>query len=147
MQQKKNILKSQRGFSLIEIMIVVSLLAVIGTFVVGQLTSRLDEGNYNSAKIQIGQLKTMMEEYRRYCSQYPTTEQGLEALAVKPSSAPECPNYPTSAIIGGGKIPLDPWGRAYLYESDGRSFVITSLGKDGAENGEEFDKDIKSNEL
>jgi general secretion pathway protein G len=139
----------QKGFTLIEIMIVLALIAVAGTFVVNQLISRLDEGNYSAAKTQIGNFKTLLEDYRRYCNIYPTSQQGLDALVAKPTAAPDCKNYPASGFIRGGKVPADPWGNPYLYESpdDGKSYVITSLGKDGKESGEGFDKDIKSNEL
>ncbi len=143
------ILRNQRGFSLMEILIVISLIAVAGTFVVNQLLSRLDEGNYSAAKTQIAQIKTMLEDYKRYCSIYPTTDQGLEALVAKPTAAPDCANYPASGFIQGGKLPVDPWGAPYMYESpdNGRTYVITSYGNDKAENGEGFAKDIKSNEI
>lgn len=146
---RKTRLSNQQGFSLIEILIVISLIAVAGTFVVNQLLARLDEGNVNAAKIQINQYKQLLEDYRRYCSGYPTTEQGLEALVAKPTGAPDCPNYPASGFIQGGKVPTDPWGTAYLYESadGGKTYVITSLGSDRKEAGENFAKDIKSNEL
>jgi general secretion pathway protein G len=146
--KRKSVMQGQRGFSLMEILIVISLIAVAGTFVIGQLVSRLDEGNYQAAKTQINLLKGMMEEYRRYCSIYPTSEQGLDALVAKPTSAPDCPNYPASGFLRDAKVPLDPWGTPYQYVSpdNGNTFVITSLGKDKAENGEGFAKDIKSNE-
>jgi len=144
----KRVMRTQKGFSLIEIMIVLTLIAVAGTFVVGQLVSKLDEGNYSAATTQVRNLKTMLEEYRRYCNSYPTTEQNLDALVSRPTSLPECPNYPASGIIN-GKIPADPWGKPYDYVSpdNGRSYIITSWGKDGVEGGEGFDKDIKSNEI
>jgi general secretion pathway protein G len=148
MENGKRIIHGQRGFSLIEIMIVLTLIAVAGTFVVGQLINKLDEGNYSAATTQVRNLKTMLEEYRRYCGVYPTNEQNLDALVAKPSSPPDCPNYPTGGIIN-GKLPADPWGHPYVYDSpdNGKSYLITSYGKDGAENGEGFDKDIKSNDL
>lgn len=147
MKRESRIIHCQRGFSLMEIMIVISLIAVAGTFVVGQLLARLDEGSYTTAQTQVRSLKTMMEEYRRYCGLYPTTDQNLEALISKPTTPPECPNYPASGILS-GQLPKDPWGSDYIYESaDGRSYTITSYGKDRVENGEGFDKDIKSNEL
>jgi general secretion pathway protein G len=139
--------QKQAGFTLVEILIVITLIAVAGTFVVGQLIDRLDEGNQMAAKAQIGNFKTIMEDYRRYCNQYPTSDQGLEALINKPTAAPDCPNYPASGFLQDKKVPMDPWGHPYIYESDGKSFVITSLGKDGKEGGTGADKDIKSNEL
>jgi general secretion pathway protein G len=147
--KRRKLLGSQKGFSLMEILIVISLIAVAGTFVIGQLVGRLDEGNYQAAKTQINLFKGLLEDYRRYCSIYPTTEQGLEALVSKPSGAPECANYPASGFLRDGKVPLDPWGTPYDYQSPdgGRTFVITSFGTNKVEGGDgQFDKDIKSNE-
>lgn len=143
---RKMILNTQKGFTLLEIMIVISLLAVLGTFVVNKFLDRLDEGNQQAAKIQINSFKSLMEEYRRYCNQYPTSDQGMEALLTKPTTGPECPNYPASGIMGNNKVPVDPWGHPYLYESDGKSYVITCLGKDGKEAGTGIDADFNSKE-
>lgn len=145
---KKRIVNNQRGFSLIEILIVMSLIAVAGTFVMNKLFDRMEEGNQKAAGIQISGFKQLLEDYRRYCSQYPTSEQALDALVSKPTTAPDCPNYPASGFLSSGKLPADPWGTPYQYISDdGRSFVITSFGNDRKEGGEGFGKDIKSNEI
>lgn len=146
--KKRKLFGNQKGFSLMEILIVIALIAVAGTFVIGQLVSRLDEGNYSAAKTQIQLLKGMLEEYRRYCGIYPTEGQGLEALVAKPTEPPECTNYPASGFLRDNKVPLDPWGVPYQYSSPdaGKTYVITSYGTDKVENGEGFAKDIKSNE-
>lgn len=141
-----SVIKNNKGFTLLEIMIVISLLAVLGTFVVNKFLARLDEGNQQAAKIQINGFKQLLEDYRRYCNQYPTSAQGLEALLAKPTSAPECPNYPASGFIEGSKMPLDPWQHPYLYESDGNTYLITCLGKDGKNDGTGVNADLKSNE-
>ena len=149
MKAGKLIIRSQRGFSLMEIMIVITLIAVAGTFVVGKLLDRLDEGNYTAAQTQIRNLKTMLQEYRRYCGSFPTTDQNLDALVSKPTSPPDCPSYPAAGILE-GKVPLDPWGQPYMYESpdSGRTFNLMSYGKDRKEGGEsQFDKDIRSADL
>lgn len=139
-------MRTQKGFSLIEILIVIALIALGGAFVTNQLFDRLAEGNVSGAKIQIGQFKQLLEDYRRYCSIYPSTEMGLQALVQKPDN---CPNYPANGFISGGKVPLDPWGTEYFYESpdNGKSYIITSYGSDKLENGDGYAKDIKSNEL
>jgi general secretion pathway protein G len=134
--------------SLIEILIVITLMAVVGTIAATNVIERMNEGYQNTAKTQIAALKGMLEDYRRYCNNYPTSEQGLEALVAKPTSGPECPNYPASAFIKDGKVPQDPWGRAYEYNSPdgGRTFVITCRCRDGKEGGDGADKDIHSND-
>ncbi len=147
MKNKKLRLNNQKGFSLMEILIVITLIAVAGTFVVGQLLARLDEGNINAAKIQIGQFKQLLEDYRRYCNQYPTTEQGLDSLLNKSTTGNECKNYPAGGFIQGGKLPPDPWGNPYAYESDGQKYTIISLGSDGKEGGTGSSADIKSTDL
>ncbi len=147
MKMKKILMLNQKGFSLMEILIVITLIAVAGTFVVGQLLARLDEGNINATKIQMGQFKQLLEDYRRYCNQYPSTEQGLDALIAKSTQAPDCKNYPASGFIQGSKLPPDPWGNPYAYEFDGQKFIILSLGSDGKEGGTGANADIKSSDL
>ena len=143
-----NTLANQRGMTLVEILIVITLIAVVGTFVAGQFLDRLDEGNVNAAKIQISNFKSLLEDYRRLCNQYPTADQGLEALIAKPSTPPDCPNYPSSGFIqGSNKVPVDPWNTPYIYESDGTKYLITCLGKDKKEGGEKAAADIKSTDL
>jgi general secretion pathway protein G len=148
---EKPLLATERGMSLIEILIVISLMAVIGSIAASKILDSFQEGKRGAAKTQIAALKDMLQQYYRYCNQFPTTEQGLEALAVKPTSPPDCPNYPANGIIADGKIPLDPWGTPYDYQSPdgGKTFVITSFGRDKKEGGEKgsFDEDIHSNDL
>jgi general secretion pathway protein G len=149
-QERKSPIANQDGMSLIEILIVITLMAVAGSFVMTKVFDRMQEGYQQAAKTQINAFKSDLENFRRYCNQYPTSEQGLEALFVKSTSAPECPNYPASGIMEGGKPPLDPWGRPYVYESpdSGKTYVVTSYGRDGKESGDPNspDKDIKSND-
>jgi general secretion pathway protein G len=142
------VLRNERGMSLIEILIVITLMAVVGTIAATNVIERMNEGYQNTAKTQIAALKGMLEDYRRYCNTYPTTEQGLEALVAKPTSGPDCKNYPASAFLKDGAVPKDPWGRPYDYQSpdDGRSFRITCWGRDGKEGGEGADKDIHSDD-
>ncbi|NUM89611.1 MAG: type II secretion system major pseudopilin GspG [Bdellovibrionales bacterium] len=138
---------NQKGFSLLEILVALTLIALGGAFVMGKYFDNLQEGYVKSTGIQIANFKTLLEDFRRHCNQYPTTAQGLDALVTKPSVAPECPNYPPSGIMNTNKVPMDPWGRPYNYESDGTKVLIWSLARDGKEGGEGFDKDIRSDEL
>jgi general secretion pathway protein G len=142
----KVILQNQRGLSLIEILIALTLLAVAGTFVVGQVFDNLREGEINSAKIQIQKIGDILSDYRRKCGRYPTTDQGLDALVSNPGED-ACRRYPPNGFIKGGKIPQDPWGEEFIYESDGRKYTIISTGPDRLEGGEEYDADISSEDL
>lgn len=142
---KAKILSTQRGMSLIEILIAITLLGVIGTFVATNVIDNLREGETKSAKIQIGRLAGALKQYRMKCGAYPDSEQGLEALVEKPTSGRECKRYPLNGIIE--KLPNDPWDQPFIYESDGKSYVIKSLGVDGFEGGEGWDADISSEDL
>jgi general secretion pathway protein G len=142
---------NEKGMSLIEILIVISLMAIIGTVAATKVLESMQEGYRGTAKTQIAAMKDMMQQFYRYCNHYPTTEQGLDALVAKPTSGPECPNYPASGIIADGKVPRDPWGTPYDYQSPdgGKTFVITSFARDQKEGGDKGtpDEDIKSNDL
>ena len=133
---------SSGGFSLIEILIALTLLGLAGTFVAGRIFQSLHEGRVKSAKIQMSALADRLKEFRRKCNFYPNSEQGLDALIAKPTGGRECKNYPPDGFIDGDLIPEDPWGNEYFYESDGRKFNIVSYGADGIEGGEEDDQDI-----
>lgn len=146
MKSHRSAVRNESGMSLIEILIVITLIAVAGSFVATRVFDSLQEGNQKAAIAQINGLKTAMEDYRRLCNNYPTTDQNLDALLAKPTSGTECPNYPASSFLPDGKLPKDPWGNPYQYESDGRKYVIWSFGKDGKEGGEGYDRDVKSNE-
>lgn len=141
------IIKSQKGMSLIEILIALTLLAIAGTFVAGKVFDQLEEGQIKSARIQIKSLADRLKEFRRACGYYPTTDQGLDALINKPTGGRECKNYAPGGYIDGGKVPMDPWDVEFIYESDGKTFNIISLGPDRAEGGEGTDADINLKDL
>ncbi len=143
----KMIMKSQAGMSLIEILIALTLLALAGTFVGGKVFEQLQEGKVSSARIQIKSISDRLKEFRRDCNFLPTTDMGLDALINKPEGGRECKRYAPGGYIEGGKVPLDPWDNEFIYESDGKTFTIKSLGADNAEDGEGPDADINSKDL
>ena len=137
----KLLIKNARGFSLIEILIALTLLVMAGTFVAGKIFDQLNEGRVTSAKIQMQHLAERLKEFRRHCGFYPTTDQGLEALISKPGGR-ECKRYAPNGYIDGGNVPSDSWEEPFGYESDGKKFNIVSYGNDGVPGGEDNDKDI-----
>lgn len=144
----RKLVQSQGGMSLIEILIALTLLGLAGTFVATKVIDRLNEGQIQTAKIQIRSLAERLKEYRRDCGMYPTTEQGLDALIEKPTGGErECRKYAPGGYIENGKIPKDPWEFDYEYTSDGRTITIKSFGNDGVEGGEGVDADISSADL
>ena len=138
----ETIVKNEKGMTLIEILIALTLISLMGTFIAGKVFDSLEEGRVSSARIQMKSVEAQLKEFRRKCGFYPNSEQGLEALISKPSGGRECRNYPPSGFIDADEIPLDPWDNDYIYTSDGRTYNIISLGSDGEEGGEEFEADI-----
>ncbi len=136
-----------KGMSLVEILIALTLLALAGTFITGQIFDQYEEGRVKSAKIQIQNLEQRLQEFKRHCGFFPTSDQGLDALVQKPGGGRECKRYAPNGYIAGGKLPADPWENEFDYQSDGKKYVIISYGADGVEGGEDWDKDIRSDEL
>ena len=141
-----SVLRAEEGFTLTEMLIVIALIALMGTFVTTQVINRYNTSKVNATKIQIKQMGVVLDDFRRECGFYPTTEQGLDALIHKPAGR-ECKNYDPEGYIKGGKVPKDGFANDFLYTSDGNKFQIISLGNDGKEGGEGIDKDIKSDEI
>ena len=135
---------AQQGFTLIEIMVVVVIISVLIGLVAPNILGRVDEARVTAAQADIGTLQQALEMYKLDNYRYPTTDQGLEALVIKPSSSPEPKKWNPEGYLKKGKIPLDPWGAEYQYISPGSSgpFDLYSLGADGQEGGEAYDADV-----
>lgn len=145
----KNILGKYRrleaGFTLIEIMIVITLLGLIGTFAVTNFMAKLQEGNRKGTKVLIQGLRTSLDDFMRTCNSYPTNGQGgLDALHTPPSDG-SCKDYDPNGYVKDKKLPKDAWGHAFIYLcDDGKKYVLKSLGRDGKEGGTGDDKDIST---
>jgi len=146
----KKLLRSQAGMTLIEIMVVVTILGIIATIVTVNVLDRLDQAKVSATTTQIKSLEVALDEFRRDNGYYPSTEQGLKALIEKPSIGRIPRNYPSRGYLKGGKVPRDSFSGDFLYYSPGNHgnrYEIVSLGADGQEGGEEADADIKSWEI
>jgi len=121
----------QRGFTLIEIMVVVVILGILAAAVVPKIMSRPEQARIEKAKHDIGALESALNIYKLDNYQYPSTDQGLEALVTKPSGSPQPRNYKKGGYIK--KLNNDPWGNAYLYLYPGThtDLDLYSLGPDG----------------
>lgn len=135
----------QAGFTLIEMMIVMAIIALIAGFVGTKIMRRFDEAKVSSTKIQIKQLSVILDDFRRVCGFYPTTEQGLDALVKAPTGGRQCKNYDPEGFMK--RVPQDAWNRDFVFISDGNKYVIKSLGADGKEGGDGIDKDISSDDV
>ena len=134
----------KRGFTLIELMIVVSIIGVLSAIVVPKLMQRAQEAKVTAAMMQIKNFKTALEMFYLDNGFYPSTEQGLQALVKKPTTGREPKHYRSGGYIE--KIPRDPWGNPYIYRCPGEhgAYDIISYGADGEPGGEGADKDITS---
>ena len=136
---------SQRGFTLLEIMVVVIIIGVLAVIVVQNVLPQADKARITAAKADIRTLAAALDTYRLDNSFYPSTNQGLEALVTAPSGTPEARNWGPEPYMR--KLPVDPWGNTYVYTNEGFVFEIVSLGADGEEGGEGIATDIKFSEL
>ena len=136
--------RGQRGFTLLEVMVVVVILGILAALVVPKIISRPDEARVIAAKQDIASLMQALKLYRLDNQRYPTTEQGLQALLTKPTAAPIPPNWKEGGYIE--RLPKDPWGGSYQYLYPGvqSEIDVFSYGADGAPGGEANDADIGS---
>lgn len=135
-------LVDSRGFTLIEVMVVVVILSILAAIVVPRLTGRTDEARVIRAEVDIRNIEATIELFKLDNGFYPSTEQGIEALVEMPSIGKIPRNWKKGGYLK--KVPLDPWGTLYLYLSPGAhgAFDIYSLGADAEVGGEEKNADI-----
>jgi len=133
--------KRTQGFTLIELVVVLTILAMLAALVVPRLFKNVDKSKVNATKAQISNFETALDAYRLDVGSYPTTQQGLEALRTKPVGV-EHWDGPYLAK----ELPMDPWGHPYQYKnpSEHGDYEIVSLGGDGQPGGEGINADVVS---
>jgi general secretion pathway protein G len=131
------------GFSFIELMVAVAIIAILAAIVAPRVIGRLDDAAQTKARADIRAISTALAMYRLDNFAYPSTEQGLQALVARPAGEPAAPNWRAGGYLQGG-LPKDPWGRDYLYISPGRhgDFDVYTLGADGRPGGDGANADI-----
>lgn len=141
----KQPLKNACGFTLIEIMVVIVILALLAALVVPKLVGRSDDARVVDAKVQIRNLETALKLYKLDNGVYPSTEQGLQALVARPTAGEIPRNYRSEGYLEGTRIPQDPWGHNFIYLSPGEhgDYDISSWGADGVKGGEGAGADIQ----
>ncbi len=143
----KHNLRDQAGMTLIEIMVVVAIIGSIAALVTVNVLNYLDESKVETTKIQIRNIESALEQFKRRHGFYPTTEQGLVSLVEKPTVGRVPDNYPADGYLK--SLPKDGWGNDFVFYSPGvagHKIEILSYGADGQEGGDEFDADIASYE-
>ena len=134
------------GFTLIELMVVIVILGILAGLIVPRIMGRPDEAKQLKAKMQIESMETALKLYKLDNGNYPTTDQGLEAL-VNPTDTPPIPGkWREGGYLEKGKVPSDPWGNPFVYLSPGMhgDFDMVSYGADGVSGGDGKDQDINN---
>ncbi len=148
MRAKKK--EEQKGFTLIELMIVIVIIGILATLLIPRIMERPEEARRIKAKADIKTIESALKLYKIDTGNYPTTEQGLDALIKKPDAAPVPKKWREGGYLEGDAVPKDPWSNTYYYTSpgpSGRDYEIISYGNDGQPGGTGKDADISSADL
>lgn len=137
--------RKQSGFTLIEIMVVVVILGILGALIVPNVMGRPDQARIEAAKNDIRAISTALEMYRMDNGNYPSSDQGLDALVNEPSGYPEARRWNPDGYLQ--KVPSDPWDEPYLYVNDSNSYDVYSFGRDRKEGGDGYDGDLRYSEF
>jgi len=142
----KQTLQNNCGFTLLEIMIVVAIIALLAALVGPRLIGQSDKAKVDTTKVQIRNLENSLKFYKLHNGVYPSTEQGLQALVEKPTTGVIPKNYQAEGYLESKKVPKDAWGYDFVYISPGEhgDYDLYSFGADGVRGGEGTNADIES---
>lgn len=137
-------MRNERGFTLIEIMVVIVILALLAALVGPKILGRSDDAKVADAKVQVRNLETALKLYKLDNGNFPSTEQGLTSLVAKPTVGTIPKNYKAEGYLESKQVPKDPWGNEYLYlsPSERGDYDLCSNGADGVKGGEGKAADI-----
>jgi general secretion pathway protein G len=136
---------TERGFTLLEILVVITILGILASLVAVRIMDKPGEARATKAQLDIQTLENALKLFKLDNAFYPSTEQGLQSLVEKPSTGRIPGQWREGGYIEKGVLPKDPWGFNYNYLSPGehnRDFDLWSYGADGEEGGEGEDKDV-----
>jgi len=140
---------NQRGFTLIELMVVIVILGILAGLIIPRIMGRPEEARRMKARVQIESIETALKLYKLDNGSYPSTEQGLEALVEAPSVGQLPRAWRDGGYLEKGRVPKDPWDSEFIYLSPGvnSDFDLISYGADGEPGGEDKDKDVNNWEV
>lgn len=135
---------SHKGFSLVEIMVVLVIMSLLISIIAPNVLGRADDARVQKAFADFSAIETALRMYRLDNYEYPSSEQGLQSLVEKPSLSPVPRNWKSGGYLEA--LPIDPWGNAYLYLSPGQNgdYDIFTLGADGTRGGDGQNADLGS---
>ena len=139
----------QHGFTLIELMVVIVILGILAGLIIPRIMGRPEEARRMKARVQIESIETALKLYKLDNGNYPSTEQGLQALVEAPATGELAKSWREGGYLEKGKVPKDPWGNDYIYLSPGTrgDFDLISYGADGTAGGEGKNEDINNWDL
>ena len=140
---------NHRGFTLIELMVVIVILGILAAIIAPKLVGRTDEARITKARVDITNLETALKLYKLDNGVYPTTEQGLQALVEAPETGTAPRNWREGGYLEKNRVPKDPWGNDFVYLSPGVNgdFDLSSYGADGLAGGEGINADVNNWEI
>lgn len=140
---------ASKGFTLIELMVVIVILGILAGLIIPRIMGRPEEARRMKARVQIESIETALKLYKLDNGSYPSTEQGLQALVEPPSVGVLPKHWREGGYLEKGRVPKDPWENEFVYLSPGMNgdFDLSSYGKDGEPGGEDENADIDNWEL
>ncbi len=141
--------RNEKGFTLIELMVVIVILGILAGLIVPRIMGRPEEARRTKARIQVESLDTALKLYKLDNGEYPSTEQGLQALVQAPTVGELPKNWREGGYLEKGKIPRDPWGNDYVYlcPGTGGEYDLISYGADGEPGGDGKNQDITNHDV
>ncbi len=142
----RKFMRNAQGFTLVELMVVILIIGILASIVAPKMVARTENAKRAAAKAQIQYFKTALISFRMDTGEYPTTQQGLDALVRRPSGYDG--KYQEGGYLDSDSVPLDPWRNPYVYLCPGinnpTEYDLESYGRDGRDGGEGDNKDIES---